>query len=360
MRILIINPINIRAHGVNGGKLFRDRNINILMKIFGENVDIYNVPYYNSKISSFLYSLGGYIGGLKPNIIEHIKRLVISLKFDFIFINTSKFGTINKLLKKRNIITFFENIEINFHKQSLKKANFFKNMLYYWTKSALFNSEKNAVRYSHKIIVLNKRDSQELKRIYHREANFIIPISIGDRYNSIDAEKWNKKIDDNVLLFIGSDFFGNTEGLFWFLDNCFEKINAKLFVVGSGMDKYTGKYPCEKVDFIGYVDDVSEYYYQADAVVLPIISGSGMKTKTCEALMYGKTIFGTSEAFEGYDALDLINNNWLCNTKDDFIIKINEYLKNKVSKINNYSRDIFLKYYSDLALENIWADVFKK
>jgi len=35
-------------------------------------------------------------------------------------------------------------------------------------------------------------------------------------------------------------------------------------------------------------------------VILPIISGSGMKTKTAEALMYGKSIIGIKEAFEGY------------------------------------------------------------
>lgn len=36
-------------------------------------------------------------------------------------------------------------------------------------------------------------------------------------------------------------------------------------------------------------------------MVMPIFSGSGMKVKTAEALMYGKFLIGTKEAFEGYE-----------------------------------------------------------
>lgn len=46
---------------------------------------------------------------------------------------------------------------------------------------------------------------------------------------------------------------------------------------------------------------MAEYIYNADFLIAPIFEGSGMKLKTAEALMYGKTVFGTTEAFEGYD-----------------------------------------------------------
>ena len=46
--------------------------------------------------------------------------------------------------------------------------------------------------------------------------------------------------------------------------------------------------------------------------------GSGMKSKTAEALMYGKPILGTKEAFEGYDT-DPAKVGALCNTATEFI-----------------------------------------
>ena len=42
------------------------------------------------------------------------------------------------------------------------------------------------------------------------------------------------------------------------------------------------------------------WYRGALAVVAPIRSGSGMKTKVAEALMHGKRVVGLPEAFVGY------------------------------------------------------------
>jgi hypothetical protein len=65
--------------------------------------------------------------------------------------------------------------------------------------------------------------------------------------------------------------------------------------------------------------------------------------------MYGKTIFGTDEAFEGYDKLE--KTNWICNTANDFIQKINEYFAKEQSKINEYSRCVFINNYCTSILE---------
>ena len=53
-------------------------------------------------------------------------------------------------------------------------------------------------------------------------------------------------------------------------------------------------------------------------VIAPIFDGSGMKTKVAEALMYGKRIIGTREAFSGYE--DIAEEvGWVCNTKEEFV-----------------------------------------
>lgn len=46
-----------------------------------------------------------------------------------------------------------------------------------------------------------------------------------------------------------------------------------------------------------------------------------MKIKTCEGLMFGKNILGTSKAFEGYD-LNYCKVGAVCNTKEEFIESI--------------------------------------
>ena len=69
---------------------------------------------------------------------------------------------------------------------------------------------------------------------------------------------------------------------------------------------------------VGTVDCLETWYEKADVVISPIFLGSGMKTKTAEALMYGKPILGTKEAFEGYDT-DPAKVGALCNTATEFI-----------------------------------------
>ena len=74
-------------------------------------------------------------------------------------------------------------------------------------------------------------------------------------------------------------------------------VNAEILIIGKGFETLKNDLECDNVKVIGTVEDVSEYFYRADFVIAPIFEGSGMKLKTAEALMYGKTIFGTTEAF---------------------------------------------------------------
>jgi len=192
---------------------------------------------------------------------------------------------------------------------------------------------------------LNERDSLELEKLYGRKSDYIIPITFNDYFDETKAIEKSKSIK-NRILFVGSDFFGNTEGLFWFIETCLDKIDCSLIVVGSGMDKYKNRYNSKNVEFKGFVEDLDEEYYDSDLVVLPILSGSGMKTKTCEALMYGKTIVATKEAFEGYtDEIFELKAGFRCVSSKEFVDTINFLLNGKLNKYNKASRDIFKNKY---------------
>lgn len=72
-------------------------------------------------------------------------------------------------------------------------------------------------------------------------------------------------------------------------------------IVGQGMEALRGEFGASpNISIVGAVDDLAHCYAGACCVVAPIFEGSGMKTKVAEALMFGKRIIGTSEAFSGY------------------------------------------------------------
>ncbi|MGH6863644.1 MAG: glycosyltransferase, partial [Methylocella sp.] len=53
------------------------------------------------------------------------------------------------------------------------------------------------------------------------------------------------------------------------------------------------------VEWLGYVDDIEDFYASVDLVVAPLIMGTGLKIKTVEALAFGKPMVGTKRGFEG-------------------------------------------------------------
>lgn len=55
------------------------------------------------------------------------------------------------------------------------------------------------------------------------------------------------------------------------------------------------------VHLAGYVEAVEAFYENVDAVIAPMLMGSGLKMKVAEALSFGRPVIGTHIAFEGFE-----------------------------------------------------------
>ena len=360
--ILIVNNVPECSDGISGGTIISNRNEKLIKQNF-KSVYVYNHIYKNSsKGKNILLSFFGVSLGLTLKEQKKILKLAEENKCDYVFLGYSTLGILAKKMKKKNIkvITFFHNIEYNYFKDHIHNSSLLVKMIGLSIKRCTYLNEGYAVKYSDQIIVLNERDSYELEKVYKGHTTLILPTTFDDMYDEVIAMRNSITSFQKKLLFVGSDFFGNTEGLFWFIEKCLDDINAELIVVGSGMDKYINTYKNKKVTFKGFVNDLSLEYYSADLVVLPILSGSGMKTKTCEALMYGKTIVATKEAFEGYTKeMFETGAGFLCSTASDFITTINSILKTQTSKNNINSRNIFQNNYNTTKYVKKFENIFK-
>ena len=75
--------------------------------------------------------------------------------------------------------------------------------------------------------------------------------------------------------------------------------------------------------------------------------------------MFGENILGTDEAFEGYDA-DYDRIGGKCNTAEDFIGKINDFIASPRPKFNTYARQLYLERYSEATMvENMRKALFE-
>ena len=213
-------------------------------------------------------------------------------------------------------------------------------------------NEKYACKYSSKIICLNNRDAIDIQQEYDRQIEIQIPISLPDRFVPINRIK----VED-VILFVGSYFKPNIDGVMWFIMNVLPAIPYKLWIVGHGMQQLIdNNNVCrERIQVFSNVKDLSPFYQAAKCVIMPIFSGSGMKVKTAEALMFGKYILSTPEGLEGYD---IPQSGYVeCKTAEDFINQL-QYIDSSKQFIQA-NRCQYLAKYSDSVIYNSFMDIFK-
>lgn len=337
MKILYIGPRE--TGGRNGGEMIEERN-QYLLEIICKCDIVYFAP--DMRYQSFWTKMSMYIGSTKERR-KALKEIIAHTPFDVIFISQSYFGGYAKFVKRIAnvpVVTFFHNAEIDYFLSIRKKNKQRLSGLFYMTKVIL--NEFFAVRKSDSIITLNERDSIALKKYYGKGADFVLPTTFKDTYEEGKVDKTNLDID---YLFVGSCFFANTEGLQWFINNVFPFVKGHLYIVGNGMDKYEFSNLTDRIHILGFVDDLSVYYNRSKMVISPILSGSGMKTKTAEALMYGKTIIGTKEAFEGY----IINPKCmkLCDSAEEFIQVLNQLYSMEIGVVNMDARSHFIAHYKN-------------
>lgn len=325
MRVLFIGEIENKPS--NGAQQLNLRNFELLRLAFGkEAVDHFQVKC-TSKFATFYNSFFGHLLGSSRRICKQVLMKIGEDNITHVFLSTSKFGKLVMSIKRNypNVVlyVFYHNIELQYMQEEIKTRNSWKNQYFF---QLIRVNELKSSQYADKVILLNTRDSDLLETYYHRKADLILPMSVPDILTSREISLYRDQ-GSLKLLFVGSAFFANVEGVEWFIKEVYPKLkDARLTIVGKGMDRMS--FSCTEVNVEGYVEDLSRYYLESDIVIAPIFSGGGMKTKTAEALMFGAAIVGTTEAFVGY-TVDPRCVGALANTPQEFIDSIEQLNRNR-------------------------------
>lgn len=329
-----------------GASVITMRNLDMLRKVHGEeSVQVLWLHNQSNMLVTLFYTLILKQAGVNYNTIKEIKNKITTGNVTHVFIDTSLAGICAKTVKKTNnqikVFLFFHNAELSYFK-SLIFSTF--KLWHLLTLIAVWFNEKLGVKYADHLLFLNNRDYSDVLR-QHPTANIkkyeIIPTSMHDRFD----ERLLLEIETKSLnvLFVGTLFFPNYHGVKWFLEKVFPHVDINLTIVGRGFENVAADFNHPNVNVVGTVDNIDPYYYNCDLVVAPIFKGSGMKTKLAEALMFGKSIFASSESFQGYD-IDFEKVGALCNNENEFISAIKNF-KRHPFQFNKASRDYFLSHY---------------
>jgi glycosyltransferase involved in cell wall biosynthesis len=290
-------------------------------------------------------ALLGEIDGINQGAIEHVSALLADGTVTRVFIDGSNLGMLARTIKHRfphvEVITFFHNVEARFFYGALRKT---RTLHAAAVMIANYLAERSSVRHSDKRICLSERDSHLLRRLYGRSATHVAPIALHDR--APEGPGASDPPAEKFALFVGGMFYANEAGIAWYAEHVAPKIGMRTCVVGHGTEALRDRLELhENITVVGSVSSLADWYQRAHVVVAPIFDGSGMKTKVAEALMYGKRVIGTPEAFSGYEDLAQQAGE-VCQSAEEFAVAINRSEDLPYCMCDPQLRMLYLQMYS--------------
>jgi polysaccharide biosynthesis protein PslH len=321
-RIMLIT--NALEQSPNGGREMLCRlNYDCLHELYADNLVLFELEKNSpGNLADLMKAFNGHIDGIYQSVIASLLTKIRDERIDTVFIDGSNLGKVAECVRNEfknvKIITFFHNVEAAFFWDSIKQLKTLRSVAV-----TLINyiAERKSVLFSDRLICLSERDSNVLNKLYARKASDISAIALKDSYSESNDRTIQQQYG-RYALFVGGTFYANLSGIRWYAKNVAPRLDLKTLVVGKGFERYKSELESGgQIEVIGGVDSVVPWYNNAEFVVAPIFGGSGMKTKVAEALMYGKKIIGTAEAFSGYEDTDDFSA-YVCNTANEFVAAI--------------------------------------
>jgi len=350
---LLLITTKLQTNQSGGRELLSFLNFSSLKEIYGRELKLFELEKPSKSI--FLRGfdiLRGHIDGASSHRILDVLNLIKKENIKSVFIDGSNLGAFVKAIKKNypdvRITTFFHNCEARFFFGALN-SNFSIHAL--GVLAANYIAEYKSVKYSNYRIALSQRDSDQLIKIYKIGATHISSMSMIDKFTKSEIIHTSfSSPETKFALFVGGNFYANRDGITWFIKNVAPKINMNIVIIGRGLEGLKNQFSgINNVQIIGEVSSVNEWYLKSQFVIAPIFDGSGMKTKVAEALMFGRKVIGSPEAFSGYEKF--INDaGWICKSSKDFIIAINHANQIITSPFHPELREIFKKHFSQNSL----------
>ncbi|KQC00485.1 glycosyltransferase family 4 protein [Pedobacter sp. Hv1] len=161
--------------------------------------------------------------------------------------------------------------------------------------------ETEQINRFHQVFAISNPDRQNILKMGCQTRLDVFPVAI-------DFEKYHvdeKKTSFPTLFHLGAmDWRPNKEGLEWFLDEVWPDIETlsselRFYIAGKNMQKQFFDYDSDNLIVEGEIFDAVEFMNSKAIMIVPLLSGSGMRVKIIEGMAMQKCIIATTMAAEG-------------------------------------------------------------
>ena len=287
----LLSKINYRAYKIDINVSILDVAINLFSRT-SFNIDKY------------------YEAGFERLLVQEIRKTQYDIiQFEGLFMSLY-LDTVRKHSKAK-LIYRAHNIENQiWQRLSLQKSDPFKKSYLRMHAKRIKNYELQQLNNFDGIAVFTEQDKSTLLEYGTKIPIEILPVGINLEHYQPDFSK----TEFPSLFFLGSlDWLPNREGIEWFLDIFYTDLTegdlrVRFYVAGNDIPERFDDYEVLGKIFIqGEVDDAIEFVNSKSIMVVPLLSGGGMRVKIVEGMAMKKCIISTSLGAEGINFEDGVN-----------------------------------------------------
>ena len=267
----------------------------------------------NLLISSKPYNVVRFI---HSDLSGKLAKLVLADTFDVIQYEGTFVAWYNEWLDSEELtpatavtVLRAHNIEYTiWHALAARESNSLKKWYLAKLAARLRRFEQEYLTYFDGIAAITEQDADRLRQLGCPEPIAVIPAS----YDLGHLPQATAPPQPRTLFVIGSlNWLPNLEGLAWFLQEVWPQAHAELpelelHIAGSHPpDHLTSRPPGEDKVFVhGFVESAPAFMQHYDLMLVPLLSGGGMRVKVVEGLALGKAVLSTTLGAEGIVARD--------------------------------------------------------
>jgi polysaccharide biosynthesis protein PslH len=285
---------------------------------------------------------------ISPAFEKKLEEILKKEKFDIVqfeMIHMSPYIGVVRKCSKAKLILRAHNIEhIIWERIAKNTKDIFKKIYLIHLARTLKKYELSVINDFDGIIAITNNDALVFRDAIAGRQERLIPderrISAGQVISipfGIDLSKFpvsDSECDFPSLFSIGSmDWNPNSEGIYWFLEKVWPEVHQKFptlkyYIAGRNMPEWLMNKDYPNVIVVGEVDSSLKFMQSMAIMIVPLLSGSGIRIKIIEGMAAGKAIISTTIGAEGINCING-QNIFLADQPSEFSDIISNVVENK-------------------------------
>lgn len=296
------------------------------------------------------------------HILKHETFDIIHLESIYV---TPYLDVIRKFSKAKVVIRM-HNIEHQiWERLADNESNPVMQMVYRVNKKQLERVENTILKKMDGYMTISDPDFQYFHKTAVAVPGVVIPFGID--MENYELEDDYIASDKPSLCHIGSmNWSPNMEGIEWFLDDVWPLIHEahpelQFTVAGHGTPDKLLQRQDPNVRFVGAVPNANEFMLDHDMMIVPLLSGSGVRVKIVEAMALGRVVITTSVGAEGL-AVENGKHLFIADTPEEFLSIIDKCIQTPdlCSIISENARDFISMHHNNELITQKLLDFYQQ